>query len=226
MGMKRKVASGLVNLARVRNVRGGSDLSLGRAGKAVIYWMSRDQRAHENWALLYAQQVAMEHQTPLVVAFNLCESFPGATLRSFSFMLRGLMEVEQTLREYNIEFVLLRGQPEETLPALAEKMDASLVVCDMSPLRVAKEWKANLTQSLSPTVALHEVDAHNIVPCWLIPSQETAARTIRPKLWKLAPEFLEAFPPLEKHPHGSCDKSPSLDADKVLSSIADLDTSV
>ena len=31
----------------------------------VIYWMSRDQRADDNWALLYAQNLALELEVPL-----------------------------------------------------------------------------------------------------------------------------------------------------------------
>ncbi len=35
----------------------------------VVYWMSRDQRVADNWALLYAQGLAAERQQPLAVAF-------------------------------------------------------------------------------------------------------------------------------------------------------------
>ncbi len=48
---------------------------------------------------------------------------------------------------------------------------------------------------------LYEVDAHNIVPCWAAsPKQEFAAYTIRPKIKRALPEFLEEFPKLKKHP--------------------------
>lgn len=49
---------------------------------------------------------------------------------------------------------------------------------------------------------LLQVDAHNIVPCWVAsPKLEYAARTIRGKITKLLPEFLTDFPLIEKHPH-------------------------
>lgn len=38
-----------------------------RKGPA-IYIMSRDQRVEDNWALLYAQQLAIERKEPLIVA--------------------------------------------------------------------------------------------------------------------------------------------------------------
>jgi hypothetical protein len=37
----------------------------------VIYWMSRDQRMADNWALLHAADVAMRSGAPVAVAFNL-----------------------------------------------------------------------------------------------------------------------------------------------------------
>jgi len=39
-----------------------------------------------------------------------------------------------------------------------------------------------------------EVDAHNIVPCWVASQKrEYGAYTLRPKLRKLLPDYLEAF---------------------------------
>lgn len=87
----------------------------------VLYWMSREQRvqglwidAHEtweryvfiktcthtymhtdNWALIYAQKLAMKRSVPLMVCFCLVPKFLDATIRQFGFMLKGLREVEQ-----------------------------------------------------------------------------------------------------------------------------------
>ena len=41
----------------------------------VVYWMSRDQRAEDNWALLYALQIADRRQLPLIVVFTLLPEF-------------------------------------------------------------------------------------------------------------------------------------------------------
>ena len=56
----------------------------------VIYWMSRDQRVQDNWALIKASNIAMEHQRPLGIIFCLSPTFLGATIRQYGFMLRGL----------------------------------------------------------------------------------------------------------------------------------------
>ena len=33
-------------------------------GGPVLYWLSRDQRTWDNWALLQAQQLALDYQAP------------------------------------------------------------------------------------------------------------------------------------------------------------------
>ena len=61
----------------------------------VVYWMSRDQRVHDNWGLIYTQKLAIEKKKPLLVIFNLVPDFLEATIRQYGFMLKGLQEVEQ-----------------------------------------------------------------------------------------------------------------------------------
>lgn len=35
----------------------------------IVYWMSRDQRVRDNWALIYAQELVLKKKTPLIVVF-------------------------------------------------------------------------------------------------------------------------------------------------------------
>ena len=64
----------------------------------MVYWMSRDQRAMDNWALCHALAVAREHRRPLHVVFALVPEFANAGARQYCFMLRGLRELESRLR--------------------------------------------------------------------------------------------------------------------------------
>ena len=77
----------------------------------VIYWMSREQRATDNWALLHAQDLAEEWERPLGVAFCLTPTFLGAGERQYDFMLRGLEELAPVLKDKGIRFQLLLGAP-------------------------------------------------------------------------------------------------------------------
>ena len=161
--------------------------------------MSRDQRVRQNWALLFARHKAAVMQQPLVVVFTLAPSFLGAPLRHYDFMLNGLQEVDADLRGLNILFMLLQNEPTEALPRFAATMKAGLVVTDYSPLHISRRWKNAIAEQL--TIPLYEVDAHNIVPCWMASQKlEYSARTIRPKINALLGNFLTPFPELEPLP--------------------------
>ena len=54
--------------------------------------MSRDQRANDNWALLYAVDWAKRGNHGVAVVFNLVPSYLEATLRQYQFMIDGLKE--------------------------------------------------------------------------------------------------------------------------------------
>ena len=184
------MAKGLVNKKRVRSLSTGDE-----GAGPVVYWCSRDQRVEDNWALIYACDKAAANGVPVVVVFSLVTKFLGAGARQFGFMLRGLKEMDAALAERGIPFVLLKGDPGETVPAFANAVDAHTLVCDSSPLRLGIEWrKAAAAATKAPT---HEVDAHNVVPVWeASPKLEVGARTLRGKLAKLYPEFLVPFPDL------------------------------
>lgn len=165
----------------------------------VAYWMSRDQRSEDNWALLYAQETAIERGQPLCVIFSLRDEFLGAAMRQYTFMLRGLEETSGTLERKGIPFFLLRGKAEEEIPRFVEKQNVGVLVTDFDPLRIKREWKEKVAQRIR--IPFFEVDAHNIVACWQASDKkEYGAYTIRPKINRLLPEFMEEFPELGGHP--------------------------
>lgn len=184
----------------------------------VVYWMQRDMRVQDNWALLYAAECAKAAEQPLFVVFNLVAQFSGATLRQFDFMLRGLAEIEAELRELQIPFYLLRGDPVETIPAFAAEQQVGHVVTDFNPLRFTAAWRTNVAKCL--TVRLTEVDAHNVVPAWIAsPKLEFAAYTLRPKIHRLLPEFLTTVPRLSAQ-IATVTLPPLIDWPSVLASLS------
>ena len=163
----------------------------------VLYWMQRDQRSYDNWALLYAWELAAKYNSPLLVSFCLVPKFEEATLRQYEFMIKGLMEVERNLKQKNIPFYVLSGNPPEEMKKFIEENDVSLLISDFNPLKVITGWKEEIKRSI--TIPFHEVDTHNIVPCWIASEKtEYAAYTIRPKINRHLEEFLEEFPRLKK----------------------------
>jgi deoxyribodipyrimidine photo-lyase len=166
-----------------------------RGGRCVLYWMSRDQRVGDNWALLFAAGLARLKGVPLGVVFCLVSDFLGATLRAYDFMLKGLEEVSATLERKGIPFFLLTGDPAAVVADFARQNEAGWLVTDFDPLRVKMRWKRQAAAGVDASV--YEVDAHNVVPCRVASvKQEYGAYTIRPRIYRALPEYLDLFPPL------------------------------
>lgn len=187
----------MINEKRVRLLQKGKD----KTGP-VIYWMSRDQRAEDNWALLFARQQSEKLKSPLVVVFTLATKFLEAGLRQYDFMLKGLQATSHALASKNIPFHILTGAPEKTLPEFLKQIGASILVSDFDPLKIKRIWKRDVAKAID--IPFYEVDAHNIVPAFYVSQKkEFAAHTIRPKIHKLLPEFMDEFPPLKKMKNNS-----------------------
>jgi len=182
-----------VDPRRVRTLKG----VLPRNGP-VVYWMSRDQRVHDNWALIFAQEIARKDQVPLAVVFCLVPEFLNASIRQYGFLLKGMADVERGLRRLNIAFFLLRGDPGIQVPHFLRQHDAGTLITDFDPLQLKQAWKVNVSSKAA--ILFQEVDAHNIVPCWIAsPKIEYGAYTLRPKLKKYLYEFFSDFPILKHH---------------------------
>ncbi len=186
----------------------------------VIYWMSREQRVLDNWSLLHSRELA--GNAPLVVGFCLVPTFLGATLRQYDFMLRGLEEVEQSLKKLGIGFHLRLGDPAKEMVSLVRELNAGCVVTDFDPLRIKQQWQQAVAKAIP--VSMIEVDGHNVVPARVVSDkQEYAARTIRPKIHRNSEIFLEPFPKLT--PPAQTIEATPIDWEKVRQSIK-VDTSV
>ena len=186
----------MIKETRVRVLKKGHE-----RGGPVVYWMSRDQRVRDNWALLLAQEVALSRKEPLAVVFCLVPTFLNATMRHYGFMLKGLQRVEQDLTAKNIPFYLCPGLPEVEIPRFVRDRRAGVLVTDFDPLRIKRVWKNAVAGKID--IPFYEVDAHNIVPCWVAsPKKEYGAYTLRPKIRRILSDYLEDFPALKKHAIG------------------------
>ncbi len=199
-------------------------LSQGQHGAGpVVYWMSRDQRVTDNWCLLWAQQEAMIRQRGLLVVFCMIPNYPGATLRHYRFMLKGLEELQEKLNQFNISFRILEQSPEEILPSFLRQIDAHVLVTDFDPLRIKQRWKEQLINRL--TVPFYEVDTHNVIPAWTIsPKKEYAAYTIRPKIKRLLDQYLTDIPTVQCHPFDCNTVSVAVDVSRLVNNVADQST--
>lgn len=139
----------------------GNEGFLRRECKKVCYYMHRDQRVQDNWALLYAQSLAMEHNLPLTVVAMITAKGPGATLRTLDFCLRGLDAVAKELASLDIPFNLLVEQedfPEAPAKKLAEffgQHEVGCVVTDFSALRQHQSIVDHLLKHLDKQICVY-----------------------------------------------------------------------
>ncbi|KAJ1087364.1 hypothetical protein NDU88_000540 [Pleurodeles waltl] len=207
------------NKKRVRLISSENN-SLKDDSSGIVYWMSRDQRVEDNWAFLYAQRLALKEKLPLHVCFCLVPKFLEATIRHFGFMLKGLREVSEECKKLKIPFHLLIGFGKDVLPEFVKEHGIGGVVTDFAPLRVPMQWVEDVKKCLPEDVPFVQVDAHNIVPCWVASvKQEYGARTIRNKIHDKVPEFLTEFPPVVAHPYESKFQAKPIDWDACSASL-------
>lgn len=171
--------------------------------RGVAYWMFRDQRIDDNWALICAQKFALQHKCPLYVTFYLMSHYSVAGIRQYDFMLNGLQQVEKQCQSLGIQFHLELGYAKDNIDKYCEDYNIDFVVADFCPLRDPLSWVEDAGKRLKKkNIPLYQVDAHNIVPCWVTSNKlEFGARTIRPKVHKNLGEFLTEIPAVEKHPY-------------------------
>ncbi len=180
----------------------------------IIYWMSRDQRVFQNWALLRAAELAIENNQLVVVVFNLLPSFLRASPKQIRFMLEGLQTVQKKLIQKNIPLYLLQGDPLIEIPRLLESIQAGALVCDFSPLKIGRAWREHIAKTV--TISVEEVDAHNIVPAWIASQkQEFGAYTLRPKIHRLLPTYLDEFPGLTTQDRSWSFTVPTIDWNEI-----------
>lgn len=163
-----------------------------RDGRYVLYWMQASQRAEFNPALEHAIRRADDLNLGVVVGFGLMADYPDANARHFAFMLDGLAEVEDGLRQRGVKFVLRQGRPDEIALGLAG--DAALVVCDRGYLRHQRQWRQRLAKEAGCQVV--QVEGDVVVPVETVSQKaEYAARTIRPRIHRQWSDFFVDLTP-------------------------------
>ncbi len=172
---------------RVRICRPGM---CGEDGQYVLYWMQRAQRGQDNHALNAAIALGNALHVPVLVLFVVSD-YPAANLRHYTFMLEGIEVAAKYLRERGTPLLLRRGTPPAEVMKLVQELRIAAVVSDEAELRTPRSWRADLQERMSVPFAC--VDADVIVPSKFFPKEEWAARTLRPKIQRLIPTYLQTI---------------------------------
>lgn len=185
----------MIHHSRLRhlNERAGNE-----KGQFVLYWMQASQRTRCNHALEYAIRQANQRRLPLIVCFGLMDDYPEANERHYFFMLQGLRDVRKNLEARGIRFIVRHGNPAEV--ALHYSKDAALLVTDRGYLRHQKAWRDRVADDALCEVV--EVETDVVCPVEEVSDKhEFAARTIRPKIYRIWENYLVPLKPTRvNHP--------------------------
>jgi len=131
-----------------------------RNGRYVLYWVQAAPRLSGNPAYEYAITMADRHDLPLVACFNLIPGYPDATAPQYRFMIEGLLELRQALRQEGVRLIIVSGPPGSAPLTLGG--DAALVVTDKGYLRHQRDWCRTAADELSCPLTV--VETNVVVP--------------------------------------------------------------
>ncbi|MDX1667131.1 MAG: deoxyribodipyrimidine photo-lyase [Saprospiraceae bacterium] len=202
---------------RIKNL---NEKETDQEGTYVLYWMQQSQRTEWNHALEYAARMARQLEQPLLVGFGLTADYPDANARHYTFMLEGLKQVSEKLKERKTKLVVRKGHPAEVALELGER--ASAIVCDRGYLRHQRAWREEVAEKAGCSVV--QVESDLIVPVESASDkQEYAARTIRKKLMGQYEDYLDFPDPVNPPKDGRYLNVSGIDLRKPEKVIEDLD---
>ncbi|CRG97914.1 deoxyribodipyrimidine photo-lyase, putative [Plasmodium gallinaceum] len=166
--------------------------------KNILLLLTRDFRVNDNWALIYAYEIAKKKKNNLLACtyLNRKEEFPE---RYIDIKLKVLKNLEESFKKLNIPFYLLTIYMIDEFMEFLRIHEINTIICDFHPLAEQKLFIENLVHlSNKKKIKVFQVDSHNIVPLWVTSKvEEYSARTIRPKIKMHLPTFLTEYIKLE-----------------------------
>ncbi|NPV88418.1 deoxyribodipyrimidine photolyase [Coprothermobacteraceae bacterium] len=160
-------------------------------GHYVLYVMEASQRSIHNYALEVAVWWANQLRKPLLVFCGVSGLFEFPNSRRLRFMLEGLVDVNENLKQRGIRLLVSKASPYEGAKGLSQQ--AALVVLDRGYLKRQRKWRNQFSQEADVTVV--EVEGDVVCPVETVSQRaEPYARTFRPKVMLGLDYFLEKLP--------------------------------
>jgi deoxyribodipyrimidine photo-lyase len=161
--------------------------------KYVLYWMQIFKRAEYNHALNFAIRMANERRLPVVVYEALKYYYPWANDRIHTYILEGVAEKRAAFNKLGIKYLFYlqrnSGDPKQTVARLCK--DAALIVTDDFPCYIIPEHNEAIKKRAE--IPIYTVDSNGMIPLVRFEKEEFAARTIRPKIRRMLPDYVAPF---------------------------------
>lgn len=163
-----------------------NDLDYSR-GNYVLYWIISAHRVQYNHALVYSISLAARLKLPVIVYYGFNEHFVQPTSRHLKFMLEGMKELHDDLKNIGIRMVVWNVDPVDGVLNLAEK--AAAVITDFGYIK--EDQGMIFRASVGIGKRFVAIESNVIVPVRSASSREEySAGTFRPKMMKLINLYL------------------------------------
>jgi deoxyribodipyrimidine photo-lyase len=178
-----------VDTARVRQLNAAPERP---DRQYVLYWSQMNRRVDSNHALLYAAEAANRLKLPVLFYEGLTCTYEYANDRLHTFILQAVPETARRLKKAGIGYVFYLHQTRQSRNDVLYQLakNAAVLVTDDYPAFIARQHNARVPEKLD--TAYHVVDSSCVVPMGEIKERQYAAYTIRPKIHRLLPKYLNA----------------------------------
>lgn len=157
----------------------------------LLYWLQAVRRVEQNHALDDAIRHANRLGLPVVVYEGLRPDYPQANARIHTFVVEGMRENAETCERRGLRYVAYvpeRGKVDRSaIATLASR--AALVVTDENPAFIFGAQTRALAKRIE--CPLLTVDNGGVVPMREMAKREWSAATIRKKIHRLLPTYLQ-----------------------------------
>ncbi|MGQ0506880.1 MAG: deoxyribodipyrimidine photo-lyase [Myxococcaceae bacterium] len=172
-----------VDPARVHVIK---EASLSEKGEFVLYWCQINHRAEHNAALDAAIALGNHLGLPVVCYQALRPDYPYASDRIHQFILQGHDDVAAGMDARGVTYWReLLTKKSHRLRELGKR--AAAIVSDFFPTYIVPGHLRGAARQID--VPLFAMDASCVIPMKRIPDAQIGARTLRPKVHKLWPEY-------------------------------------
>lgn len=156
----------------------------------ILLVLQNTFRTSFNPALNLAVDRANIAQAPLIAVTTISDIYPklGRTIRHRKFLLDGLGELCDNLRQLGVPYIVRKGDVVQGVDHYASL--AKEVVIDVGYLREERAWRNEIRKRLKCTV--YEVETNVLVPVRMALDQQAyGARMIRTNIWEQVPLLLK-----------------------------------
>lgn len=180
----------------------------------ILYLMKRDQRIFENHCITFAYSLSNDYESQFYIGIELDKI--KMNIRQKKFMLEGLVEMAEDCHKNNIHLDIV-----EDLDEYVADHDIKAIIVDFNPMREYLERTKEIEKLCKKNkISLYVIDAHNVVPCWLLKTYKRTAKAVRMDLYKEWDRFLKEYEKLEPHKRNSNVKVNEI-FEKILGDLKD-----